>query len=136
MTTHKTTTAKEDKDKWATPFWAFRFARKWFGFPQFDIDCAASAHNTKCEKLPLNSTSKRNGQKEFINEDNKMNLVLIFLILSMAVNIILVFDSKQLFKKLKKEQEKNKGLLSQIEIKEIYLKNYENRITENRELAR
>nr|WP_314738666.1 phage N-6-adenine-methyltransferase [uncultured Haemophilus sp.] len=51
MTTHKTTTAKEDKDKWATPFWAFRFARKWFGFPQFDIDCAASAHNTKCEKF-------------------------------------------------------------------------------------
>nr|WP_314738667.1 hypothetical protein [uncultured Haemophilus sp.] len=65
-----------------------------------------------------------------------MNLVLIFLILSMAVNIILVFDSKQLFKKLKKEQEKNKGLLSQIEIKEIYLKNYENRIAEIRELAR
>lgn len=65
-----------------------------------------------------------------------MNLVLIFFILSMVVNIILVFDSKQLFKKLKKEQEKNKGLLSQIEIKEIYLKNYESRIAEIRELAR
>lgn len=36
-------TAKEDKDKWATPWWAFHFAQHWFGFPQFDIDCAASA---------------------------------------------------------------------------------------------
>lgn len=51
MAIHKTTTAKEDKDKWATPWWAFHFAQHWFGFPQFDIDCAASAHNTKCEKF-------------------------------------------------------------------------------------
>lgn len=64
-----------------------------------------------------------------------MNLVLIFLILSMAVNIILVFDSKQLFKKLKKEQEKNKGLLSQIEIKEKIIKGYQDRIAKIRELA-
>lgn len=64
-----------------------------------------------------------------------MNLVLIFLILSMVVNIILVFDSKQLFKELKKEQEKNKGLLYQIEIKERVIKAYEIRMAKIRELA-
>lgn len=51
MTTHKSNTAKEDKDKWATPSWVVEFARKFFYFPHFDLDCAASAHNTKCEKF-------------------------------------------------------------------------------------
>lgn len=64
-----------------------------------------------------------------------MNLVLIFLILSMAVNIILVFDSKHLFKEFKKETEKTRGLLNQIEIKEQIIKGYENRIAKIRELA-
>lgn len=54
-----------------------------------------------------------------------MNLFLVFLILSMVVNIILVFDSKQLFKKLQAEQEKNKGLLHQIRLKECRIKYYE-----------
>lgn len=51
MTTHKTKTAKEDKDKWATPWWAFHFARYWFDVPAFDLDCAASVHNTKCKRF-------------------------------------------------------------------------------------
>lgn len=49
--TIKSNTAAEDKDKWATPWWAFYFAEHWFDLPQFELDCAASEHNTKCKRF-------------------------------------------------------------------------------------
>ena len=51
MAENNTKTAKEDKDKWATPWWVLHFAQYWFDVPEFELDCAASIHNTKCENF-------------------------------------------------------------------------------------
>ena len=43
---NKSNTKKSDKNLWATPWWVFHFAERYFGV-KFDLDAAAMAHNTK-----------------------------------------------------------------------------------------
>lgn len=64
-----------------------------------------------------------------------MNVVLIFLMLSIIMNIILVFDSKQLFKKLREEQKKNKALWEKFRMKEYDAEYYEDIIKKIKDLV-